>query len=166
MLLLIACRFPLYPSSDGCGTSTLSPITVYLISLYDILNPVLTVTPTVTGQLSRWFSHWMSCPSRVVLSCHITVPFAIELDPELCVAVVHIRCCLHFEIGQPHILYFGCREVVRHRPPGLGHPHVLPQRGAIQSQSQYRSRRFIDRVSECSLGPRFAILGDFHLDSH
>jgi hypothetical protein len=61
----------------------------------------------------------MSCPCRVVLSCHITVPFAIELDPELRVAVAHIRCCLHFEIRRPHILYFGRREVVRHRPPGV-----------------------------------------------
>src|SRR6266851_7356070 len=68
----------------------------------------------------------VSCPSRVVSSCHITVPFAIELDPELRVAFAHIRCCLHFEIGRPHIIYFDRREVVRHRPPGCGHPRVLP----------------------------------------
>ncbi len=60
----------------------------------------------------------VSCPCRVVSSCHITVPFAIELYPELRVAFAHIRCCLHFEIGRPHILYFGRREVVRYRPPG------------------------------------------------
>ncbi len=62
---------------------------------------------------------WMSCPSRVVSSCHTTVPFAIELNPELRVTFAHICCCLHFEVGRPHILYFGRREVVRHRPTAL-----------------------------------------------